>query len=60
MLPKNDGAITMNQDLPRHLSRICFFLEDKIISPKVPQHSQGNIKRLAFPVYFFFITHVFS
>src|SRR3990172_12849427 len=48
MLPKNDGATTMYQVFPRHLSRICFVdFEDKPISPNVPQHSQRNIKRFS-------------
>src|SRR4030042_4332483 len=52
MLPKNDGATTMYQDLPRHLSRTCFVFEDKFISPNVPQHSHRNIKR--FSVFYLF------
>src|SRR4030042_2464365 len=45
MFPKKGGATTMYHAFPRHLSRTCFVLEDKLILRTCLQESQGDIKR---------------
>src|SRR3972149_3372380 len=45
MFPKKGGATTMFPAFPRHLSRTCFALEDKLILRTCLQESQGDIKR---------------
>src|SRR5512136_1532641 len=58
-LPKNDGATTMYHAFPRHLSRTCLVLADKLILQAFAKILRGVLKCLPFCAYFVDAAHVF-